>query len=104
MLIAEFDYELPEELIAQQPLEDRSASRMLVVDRATGESSDHFFGELPGFLRADDVLVLNNTRVFPARLIGRSETGASIEVFLVEEKGDGVWETLARPVKRLRQG
>ena len=86
MLISEFDYELPEELIAQEPLEDRSASRMLVVDRERNEFSDHEFREFPSFLRPGDLLVVNNTRVFPARLLGRSETGANVELFLVEER------------------
>jgi len=104
MLISEFDYELPEDLIAQEPLAERSASRMLVVDRAGQNFSDHSFGEFQSFLRAGDLLVLNNTRVFPARLIGRSETGATIELFLVEEQQDGDWQTLARPARRLRAG
>lgn len=104
MLIAEFDYELPEELIAQEPLADRSASRMLVVDTKGCAFSDHVFSEFPSFLRSGDLLVINNTRVFPARLIGRSETGARIELFLVDEKADAVWETLARPARRLIPG
>jgi S-adenosylmethionine:tRNA ribosyltransferase-isomerase len=104
MLISEFDYELPEELIAQHPLDERSASRMLVVDRANDDFSDHIFSELPTFLREGDLVVINNTKVFPARLIGRSETGANIELFLVEEGAEGVWEALARPARRLRAG
>ncbi|HEY2846179.1 MAG TPA: S-adenosylmethionine:tRNA ribosyltransferase-isomerase, partial [Pyrinomonadaceae bacterium] len=104
MLISEFDYELPEELIAQQPLAERSASRMLVVDRERHEFSDHEFGELPTFLRAGDLLVVNNTRIFPARLLGRSETGANVELFLVEGRDDAIWETLAKPARRLRIG
>ncbi|MFL6373187.1 MAG: tRNA preQ1(34) S-adenosylmethionine ribosyltransferase-isomerase QueA [Pyrinomonadaceae bacterium] len=104
MLISEFDYELPDELIAQEPLAERSASRMLVVDRRAGEFSDHAFSEFPSFLRKGDLLVLNNTRVFPARLIGKSETGARVELFLIGERGDGTWETLARPARRLRPG
>ena len=104
MLISEFEYELPDELIAQDPLDDRSASRMLVVNRPRREISDQVFTEFPSFLRAGDLLVINNTRVFPARLIGHSETGARIELFLVEEKDVGVWETLAKPGRRLRTG
>ena len=104
MLITEFDYELPSELIAQQPLERREASRMMVVDRAEQTFTDREFIDLPEYLMAGDVLVLNNTKVFPARLIGRSETGAEIEIFLVRELDNACWETLARPAKRLPVG
>ncbi|MBV9243075.1 MAG: tRNA preQ1(34) S-adenosylmethionine ribosyltransferase-isomerase QueA [Acidobacteria bacterium] len=104
MLLSEFDYELPHDLIAQEPLANRDGSRMLVVDRTAQNFTDHTFSELPSFLRSGDVLVLNNTRVFPARLIGRSETGANVEIFLVREVETGVWETLARPARRLHEG
>lgn len=104
MLISEFDYELPAELIAQEPLEERASSRMLVVDRAASSFMDAQFVELPGLLRKGDVLVLNNTKVFPARLLGRSETGANVEIFLVRKTEGDVWEVLARPAKRLRVG
>ena len=104
MRISDFDYELPERLIAQQPLADRAASRMLVVDGAAGSFADGRFSDLPRHLRAGDVLVLNNTKVFPARLIGRSETGAAVELFLVREVDPMKWETLARPARRLRPG
>lgn len=104
MLISEFNFELPPELIAQEPLVDRKASRMLVVDRSSQSFSDRRFAALPKFLRSGDVLVLNNTKVFPARLLGRSETGANIELFLVRETADGNWETLARPARRLHSG
>jgi S-adenosylmethionine:tRNA ribosyltransferase-isomerase len=104
MLISEFDYDLPQNLIAQEPLAERSASRMLVVDRSRGEYSDLTFTEFPSLLRESDLIVVNNTRVFPARLIGRSETGAKVELFLVEERSEGVWETLARPARRLPTG
>ncbi|HEV7699350.1 MAG TPA: tRNA preQ1(34) S-adenosylmethionine ribosyltransferase-isomerase QueA [Pyrinomonadaceae bacterium] len=104
MLISEFDYDLPGELIAQQPLDERSASRMLVVDRGANKFDDRVFSELPSFLRDGDLLVVNNTKVFPARLLGQSETGANVELFLVEEKSSGIWETLARPARRLRPG
>ena len=103
MLISDFEYDLPAELIAQAPLAERAASRMLAVDRAACSFSDRNFSDLPQFLRKGDVLVLNNTKVFPARLFGRSETGANIEIFLVKEN-DGVWETLARPARRLNVG
>jgi S-adenosylmethionine:tRNA ribosyltransferase-isomerase len=101
MLISEFDYELPAELIAQEPLAERAASRMLVVDRAPGSFSDRRFVEFPTLLREGDVLVLNNTRVFPARLFGRTETGANVEVFLVKKAEEHIWEALARPGRRL---
>jgi len=102
--IEEFDFELPEELIASVALPERSASRMLTVDRRSGSFDDARFAGLPGFLRGDDVLVLNNTRVFPARLFGRIATGANVEVFLVEELETDVWSTLARPARRLAAG
>lgn len=104
MLISEFDFELPAELIAQEPLADRKASRMLAVDRSRKSFADSNFAALPQFLRAGDVLVLNNTKVFPARLFGQSETGAKIEIFLVRETAEGNWETLARPARRLNRG
>jgi S-adenosylmethionine:tRNA ribosyltransferase-isomerase len=104
MRISEFDYKLPDELIAQEPLADRAGSRMLVIDRLTGRFSDHSFSDFSTFLRPGDLLVLNNTRLFPARLLGRSETGADVELFLVEEREPGVWETLARPARRLKPG
>jgi S-adenosylmethionine:tRNA ribosyltransferase-isomerase len=104
MLISDFDYNLPENLIAQAPLENRENSRMLIVDRRKGNLTDRNFYDLPNLLREGDVVVLNNTRVFPARLFGRSETGAKIEIFLVRETSRGIWETLARPARRLKTG
>lgn len=105
MHISEFDYELPEELIAQTPLERRDASRMLVVDRDPGAWSDREFAQLPEYVRENDVLVINNTRVFPARLIGRREvSGGRVEVLLVHELEPNIWEALVRPGSRLRQG
>jgi S-adenosylmethionine:tRNA ribosyltransferase-isomerase len=104
MRITDFEYHLPSELIAQEPLENREASRMLLVDREKRRFSDHGFAELPDFLQPEDVLVLNNTKVFPARLLGRTESGANVEIFLVSERSDGTWEALARPGKRLRIG
>jgi S-adenosylmethionine:tRNA ribosyltransferase-isomerase len=91
-------------LIAQQPLERREGSRMLVVDRKSGELRDSQFTDFPDLLRAGDVVALNNTKVFPARLVGVSETGAKIEIFLVRQIEDDVWETLARPARRLKPG
>ncbi|MDX6500115.1 MAG: S-adenosylmethionine:tRNA ribosyltransferase-isomerase [Blastocatellia bacterium] len=105
MQISDFDYELPPALIAQQPLPERAASRMLVVDRATQTWSDSQFQLLPEYLKANDALVLNNTRVFPARLIGeRSPSGGAVELLLIREVDKNVWEALARPARRLRKG
>jgi S-adenosylmethionine:tRNA ribosyltransferase-isomerase len=105
MHISEFDYELPPELIAQQPLERRDASRMLVLDRAKESWVDSQFRALPDYLRANDVLVVNNTRVFPARLIGqRDPSGGRMEVLLVREIEPLLWEALVRPAQRLKRG
>jgi len=104
MLISEFDYDLPEELIAQNPLEKRENSRMLLVNRAEEVLLDEHFYNFPKFLKTDDVIVLNNTKVFPARLRGTNETGANAEVFLVREIENQIWETLARPARRLKTG
>jgi len=105
MQISDFDYELPPALIAQQPLPERAASRMLVVDRATQTWSDSHFQLLPEYLKANDALVLNNTRVFPARLIGeRSPSGGAVELLLIREVESNVWKALARPARRLRKG
>ena len=105
MHISEFDYELPPELIAQQPLERRDASRMLVLDRATESWVDSQFIALPEYLRPNDLLVVNNTRVFPARLIGqRDPSGGRVEVLLVREIEPSLWEALVRPAQRLKQG
>jgi len=105
MHISDFDYELPPELIAQQPLAERAASRMLVVDRRAQAWSDSQFKLLPDSLRANDALVLNNTRVFPARLEGeRSPSGGAVELLLIREVEPNVWETLARPARRLLKG
>src|SRR5688572_31656636 len=97
MLISDFAFELPEELISQEPLGERSDSRMLVVDRADRSFFDSDFSQFSRMLRKGDLLVVNNTRVFPARLFGRSETGARIEFFLIEETVEGNWIVLARP-------
>src|SRR3982751_298824 len=102
MYISEFDYELPEDLIAQHPLDERDAGRMLVVDRQRQTWRDSRFAEIPSAVRAGDLFVVNNTRVFPARLVGRREpTGGRVELFLVREIEPHVWETLARPARRL---
>ena len=105
MFISDFDYDLPEELIAQRPLAERDAARMLVVDREGHEWQDSLFALLPTRIRPGDLLVINNTRVFPARLVGRREpTGGRVELFLVREIEPLVWETLARPARRLQPG
>ena len=105
MQISDFDYELPEDLIAQQPLAERDASRMLIVDRAAQSWRDSSFTSFPDNLTDKDVLVLNNTRVFPARLRGRRwPSGGSIELLLLREVEDKTWQALTRPGRRLRIG
>ena len=121
MLISEFDFDLPEELIAQEPLSTRSASRMLHLDRRTGEYQDRRFAEFPSLLRPDDLLVLNNSRVFPARLLGRrgglhsqpvsARNPASreflkgeVEVLLTRQLSDREWQALVRPGRKLAVG
>jgi len=102
--MSDFDYYLPEELIAQEPLSERTASRMMIVDRSSGRLTDGLFSDLRTFLRPGDTLVLNNTRVFPARLLGTTDTGADVEIFLIRELEDSLWEALGRPAKRMRVG
>ena len=103
--LAAYDFELPDAQIAQQPADRRDASRMLVLDRVTGEVEDRSFAEFTAFVRPDDVVVLNNTKVFPARLIGEREPGGGCaELFLVRPAGDGQWDVLARPGRKLREG
>ena len=104
MQLDDFDYILPDGLIASAPLAEREASRLLHVDRAAGSTNDRHFTDLPKLLREGDILVLNNTRVFPARLHGRSETGAGVELLLEEEVERNVWRALAKPAKRLKAG
>ena len=105
LLKSDFYYDLPEELIAQDPLADRSSSRLMVLDRKTGEIEHKKFSDITEYLNPGDCLVLNNTKVIPARLIGKTEdTGAGIEVLLLKRKTDNIWETLVRPGKKLRPG
>jgi S-adenosylmethionine:tRNA ribosyltransferase-isomerase len=105
MLLSEFDYDLPPELIAQKPLEERDASRMLVVDRSHQVWTDTTVSAFPSFLKPEDVVVVNNTRVFPARLTGtRYPSGGRIDVLLVRELEPRRWEALVRPGNRLRKG
>ncbi len=101
----DFYYELPEELIAQDPLEDRSSSRLLVLDKETGAFSHHVFKEITEYLHEGDCLVINDTKVIPARLIGaKEETGAKIEILLLKRKENNVWETLVKPGKKAKVG
>ncbi len=104
MKTADFDFYLPEELIAQTPLERRDASRLLTLDKNTGAVGHHHFYELPRFLRPGDCLVLNDSRVLPARLIGRRPTGGVCEVLLLVDKGGDLWECLVRPGRKLKPG
>ncbi len=101
----DFYYELPEELIAQDPLADRSSSRLLVLDRKSGAVSHHVFREITDYLREGDCLVINDTKVIPARLIGsKLGTGAKIEVLLLKRKENNVWETLVKPGRKVKPG
>ncbi|MCD7902461.1 MAG: tRNA preQ1(34) S-adenosylmethionine ribosyltransferase-isomerase QueA [Oscillospiraceae bacterium] len=102
---SDFDFELPKELIAQTPLERRDASRLLVLERDSGAMQHRHFYELPEFLRPGDCLVLNDSRVLPARLIGRREPGGGVcELLLLTDRGGDIWECLVRPGKKLRPG
>ena len=105
MLTSDFDYELPEELIAQEPSQVRGADRMLVLDPATSDVSIGMFESLPDYLRPGDAIVLNNTRVIPARMFARKEsTGAEVELFYLNPDTEGRWICLARGAKRLKEG
>lgn len=105
MNLHDFYYELPQELIAQDPLEDRSGSRMLLLNRMTGETEHHIFREILSYLYPGDCLVINDTKVIPARLIGsKIGTDAKIEVLLLKRRGDQVWETLVKPGKKAKPG
>ena len=101
----DFNFDLPEELIAQDPLEDRSSSRLLVLDKETGKTEHHVFREIIDYLEAGDCLVINDTKVIPARLIGsKIGTDAKIEVLLLKRKENDVWETLVKPGKKAKIG
>ena len=102
--MALFDYELPSHLVAQTPLRDRSASRLLVLERSTGRVQHRRFSDFPTLLDPDDLLVLNDTRVLPARLIGRRLTGGRVEVLLLRQVHQRLWRALIRPAKRLAPG
>ena len=105
MKTSDFYYDLPEELIAQDPLEDRSGSRLLVLDKETGETEHHIFREIVNYLNPGDCLVINDTKVIPARLIGEKEgTGAKVEVLLLKRKENDIWETLVKPGRKMKPG
>lgn len=105
MNVSDFYFDLPQELIAQDPLEDRAASRLLVLDKETGEIKHRHFRDVMKFLHEGDCLVINDTKVIPARLIGNKVgTDAKIEVLLLKRKSDNVWETLVKPGKKMREG
>ncbi len=102
---SDFYFELPQELIAQDPLEDRSSSRLLMVNKNTGKTKHEVFRDIIDYLYPGDCLVLNNTKVIPARLLGvKADTGAAVEVLLLKRKEKDVWETLVKPGKKLRPG
>ena len=102
---SDFYFDLPPELIAQDPLEDRASSRLLMLDKKTGKTEHHIFHEITAYLSPGDCLVLNNTKVIPARLLGvREDTGAAVEILLLKRKEHDVWETLVKPGKKARPG
>ena len=105
MKTSDFYYDLPEELIAQDPLEDRSSSRLMTVDKETGKIGHHVFSEIIDYLNEGDCLVINDTKVIPARLYGhKEETGALIEILLLKRRENDIWECLVKPGKKARPG
>lgn len=104
MLVSEFDYNLPEELIAQTPSEKRDECKMMVLNKATQKIENKHFYDIIDYLDKNCILVLNNTKVIPARLFGHKETGALIEIFLLKDKGNKLWEALIKPSKRIKIG
>ena len=101
---SDFYFNLPEELIAQDPLEDRSSSKLLMLDKISGNTKHETFKNIVDYLNAGDCLVLNNTKVIPARLIGKRETGGAVEVLLLKRRQNDVWETLVKPGKKCKPG
>ncbi len=101
---SDFYYDLPKELIAQTPIDKRDNSRLMILDKETGQVEHRHFYDLPEFLRPGDCLVMNNSRVLPARLFGKRPTGGAVEVLLLTDKGDGVWECLTRPGRKTQPG
>lgn len=105
MDVKDFYYDLPQELIAQDPLEDRSSSRLLVLDKKTGEMQHKVFKDIVNYLHPGDCLVINDTKVIPARLIGSKEgTDAHIEILLLKRRENDIWETLVKPGKKAKPG
>jgi S-adenosylmethionine:tRNA ribosyltransferase-isomerase len=104
LLISDFDYSLPPELIAQEPLPERDASRLLVLDRASGAVRHSLFRDLPDLLAPGDLVVVNRSRVIPARLLGRRAAGGEAEILLLRDQGEGRWEAMVRPGRHLRPG
>ena len=105
MDLKDFNYDLPEELIAQDPLEDRSSSRLMVLHKDTGRIEHKIFRDIIDYLNPGDCLVINDTKVIPARLMGiKEDTGAAIEVLLLKRNADDVWECLVKPGKKARTG
>ena len=104
MLLSDFDYELPEELIAQKPIEPRNFSRLMILDPSQQTIAHEHFYDLKNFLTAGDVLIFNDTRVIPARLIGRKSTGARVEIFLLRRLDAVTWETLVKPGRKIVEG
>ena len=105
MKTSDFYYDLPQELIAQTPLDKRDTSRLMTLDRKTGETGHHHFYELPDFLNPGDCLILNDSRVLPARLLGqRLPGGGACEVLLLIDRGNKTWECLVRPGRKMRTG
>lgn len=103
MKLSDFHYELPQELIAQAPLKERDAARLMVVDRSRGDISDHVFRDIAGYLKKGDCLVLNDTRVVPVRLLGKRRTGGKVEIFLLDTRSD-VPKALVKPSARIKEG
>ena len=105
MKTSDFYYDLPKELIAQDPLEDRSASRLMHLDKTTGEYKHGHFRDILQYLKPGDCLVINDTKVIPARLLGvKEDTGAHVEVLLLKRRENDIWETLVKPGKKCRPG
>ncbi len=104
MKTSDFSYELPESLIAQTPLEKRDSSRLMLLDRSTGQVAHSVFSRLPEYLQPGDCLVMNDSRVLPARLFGHRPSGGAVEVLLLKDLGDGVWECLTRPGRKTPVG
>ena len=105
MNVTDYNFDLPQELIAQDPLEDRSSSRLLVLNKETGETEHRIFRDIVDYLKPGDCLVINDTKVIPARLLGvKEDTGAHVEVLLLKRKENDIWETLVKPGKKCRPG